>query len=242
MPLRHAQPQHVGVLGDGGERVAAQHHGAARHRHVEHAPGGRREHLALGHLLADHIALGGPRAQRAGGDLGGGARLVERHPRAGALAEQRVGAGEVGLRLCQLRLRAGDLGVQRHHLQRQLLVADHGEHLAQLSPRRRRARRSVTTVPPMRARAGTTLRLSTVANAAFSSAIGSARTTNSAGAAVAAAVVAAPDVTAPEVVAPEVVAPEVVAPDVWAPAVRTPDACASAGRAPITMARSRVAR
>jgi hypothetical protein len=77
-------------------------------------------------LLGD-AALGGAGAERGLRDLDGGARLVERDAGAGALAIERLGAVEVGLRLGKLGFQAGDLGVERVDLQDELVVADDGD-------------------------------------------------------------------------------------------------------------------
>ena len=88
--------------------------------------------LAFGDLLLDDRTLGGARLQRIGRDVKGGVRLVEAGLRNGAARKQILGAGEIGLGLRNLRLEAGDLGVERLHLQGQLLVADGRDHLALL--------------------------------------------------------------------------------------------------------------
>ena len=82
--------------------------------------------------------------------------------------EQVLRPAQVGLRLGELRLETGDLRIERLHLQGELLVADGGDDLAALD-RSPSLTVSSATVPPMRARAGTTRGLSTVANTAFSS-------------------------------------------------------------------------
>ena len=93
-------------------------------------PAGRRQHVAFGDLLLDHRALGGARLQRVGCDVERCARLVERRLRHGALAREQIfGAGEIGLRLRDLGFERGNLRVERLHLQRELLVADGGDHL-----------------------------------------------------------------------------------------------------------------
>ena len=75
------------------------------------------------------VAAGSPRARdarpvRVGRDIEGRARLVETVFGNDALGEQVLGAVEIGLRLGELRFEAGDLRVERIHLQGELLVAD----------------------------------------------------------------------------------------------------------------------
>ena len=132
MAFRHAQPQHEILLRHRGDRLARQDHGAGRHRHLQHAAGGRRQHLAFGDLLLDDRAFGGARLQRVGCDVEGGARLIERRLRNGAAREQILGASEIVLRLGDLRLQPGNLRIERLHLQRELLVADGRDDLTLL--------------------------------------------------------------------------------------------------------------
>ena len=68
--------------------------------------------------------------QRIGRDIEGRARFIESCLRNGALREQIFGAREIGLRLGHLRFQAGDLCIQRLHLQHELVVADDADDLA----------------------------------------------------------------------------------------------------------------
>ncbi len=130
MALRDPQPQHEILLGDGGDGFAGQYHRAGGHRHSQHAPGGRRQHFAFGNLLFDHRALGGARFQRIGRDVKGGLRCVEGGLRRRAVRKQFLARRSRSvLRLGKLGLEAGDLSVERLHLQRELFVGDGGDDL-----------------------------------------------------------------------------------------------------------------
>ena len=141
----------------------------ARERHLQHAAGRRRQHVTLGELLLNHRTFRDARALRIGRHVERRARLVEPRLRRDSLLEQVLGAGQIGLRLRDLRIEPGDLRVERFQLQRELLVTDRGDDLAELdliallAPRSRRRCRRCGCAP------GTTRRLSTVANTAFSS-------------------------------------------------------------------------
>ena len=130
MPFGHAQPQHEILLGDERHRLARQHHRSGRHRHLEHAARGRREHVAFGQLLFDHRAFGDAGAAGIRRDVESRARLVEPRAWNRAVVEQALRAVEVGLRLRELGVERGDLRIERFHLQDQLLVADRRQRLA----------------------------------------------------------------------------------------------------------------
>ena len=132
MPLGHAQAQHEIFLGDARHRLARQDHRACGDRNLEHAAGGRCQHLAFGQLLLDHRAFGDAGAMSVGRDIEGGAHLIETRLWNGALGEQVFGAGEIALGLRELRLEPGDLRIERLELQHELLVADGRQHLALL--------------------------------------------------------------------------------------------------------------
>ncbi len=57
-------------------------------------------------------------------------RLIELCTRRGAALNKSLDAVEIRLRLCKLGFQAGDLRIERLHLQHQFLVADGGDDLA----------------------------------------------------------------------------------------------------------------
>ena len=129
MPLRHPQPQFEILLRNHRNGIAGQHDGTDGHQLLQHAPAGRRQHLAFVELLLDHRALGGLRPQAVIRDVECGARLVELDARQRAALHQSLDAGKIDLRLVRLRLQRVDLRVQRLHLQGKLLVADRCDRL-----------------------------------------------------------------------------------------------------------------
>ena len=134
MALRHPQTQHEILLGDRGDRFAAHHHAAHRHRHGEHAPGGRRQHIAFGELLRHHGAFVGARLQIVRGDIGRRGQLIEIGLGRRAALEQALGTRKVALGLGQLRLQRLDLRVERALLEDQLGIADRRHDLVGLHP------------------------------------------------------------------------------------------------------------
>ena len=96
---------------------------------VEHAARGRRQDFAFRDLLLDHRALGRARLQRIGGDVKSGLRRIEGGLRGRAVRKQFLRPVEIGLGFGKLGLQAGDLRIERLHLQRELFVGDGRHHL-----------------------------------------------------------------------------------------------------------------
>ena len=121
------EAQHVILVGNGGDAVARQDHGALGHRREQHAPGNRGKHRSLGDPLRQRLPLCDARLQAAVGDIHRRARVIQRGAGDGAGANEGLVAGKIHIGLRQLRAQAGNLGVQRRFLLRQRGVGDQGD-------------------------------------------------------------------------------------------------------------------
>ena len=130
MPLGKLQAQDVVVGRDRRDRLARHDDAAFRHRHLEHPPRPRREDGAFGACCSNNLPVGAQRLQGSLGDIEARSRLVQLRLRRQSGALQLLRASKIDLRLVALGLLRLDARLQRLHLQRQLLVSDHGDAVA----------------------------------------------------------------------------------------------------------------
>ena len=160
MALGDGEAQEEAAAADGGDRLAGQHHGAARDRHGQHAAvaGGDDSHLGL--LLHHDRALGLARSKLVAGDVDGGTKLVEplrrRHPTldqgfAAVSSVSAVASWDWSARICASRAAIWKAILSSRTVARCWPSVTLSPSLTARS----------TTMPPMRARAGTVSRAST---------------------------------------------------------------------------------
>ena len=125
--LGQLQAQDVLILRQGRDRLAGQNDLTDGNRHAQDATGAGRKHRPFARLLGDDAAIRLHRRQSAFGDVEIGLGLIELSLRADAALQQFRDAIEIGFRLIALRLLRGDARIQRLHLQRELLIRDHGD-------------------------------------------------------------------------------------------------------------------
>ena len=127
MALRQFEAQDELVFGEGRDRLAGHDDAPDRNRHGQHAAGARREDGAFARLLRNDVTVAAHRRQVALGDVEIGLGLVELGLGADAALRQFGDAIVIGLRLIALRLLRGDAGVERLHLESELLVRHQGD-------------------------------------------------------------------------------------------------------------------
>ena len=130
MALGDGEAQEEAAAADGGDRLAGQHHGAARDRHGQHAAVARGHNRTLGLLLHHDLALGLARSKLVAGDVDGGTKLVEPLRRRHPTLDQGFAARQFGLCRRQLGLERAHLGVEGGDLKGDLVVTHRGEVLA----------------------------------------------------------------------------------------------------------------